>query len=185
MKGRSMKRRIAAAGIACLVVFSSTGNAQQAIFLVRHAEKETNPQVLQGVPDQSVPLSAAGKERAKALASHLKNAGIDAVYTSFAKRTKDTAAPLATAIHKDAVEITENDVTTLGERHKDQIVLIVGHSAGGLGVPRFIDLITGKSNGITIKDDEFDKLFILLPKKDGSWSVTQARYGKPKPPPNP
>jgi len=172
-----MDRFIALIAVVTLFLANGTAPGQQAIILVRHAEKETNPQALQGVADKDVPLNAAGKERAKALASHLKDSGVDAIYTSFAKRTQQTAALLATSIGKTPAVIGRDTIRKLGERHKDEIVLIVAHSGGALGVPQFIDQITGKANGITIEESDFDHLFILIPKKDGSWSVTRARYG--------
>src|SRR5574341_1075237 len=64
--------------------------AQQAIFLVRHAEKiEESMQAL------DTPLSKAGHARARLLAETLKDSGISAIYASKAVRTQDTAAPLA------------------------------------------------------------------------------------------
>lgn len=175
-----MERRSVFVSLACLLMCATTGAAQQAIILVRHAEKETDPTVIQGLADRNIPLSETGKARAKALASHLKEARVDAVYTTSAKRTKDTAAPLAAAINKQPMEIKTDTMNKLAERHKDQIVVIVAHSGGAVGVPKFIDQITGKQNGITIDESEFDKLFILLPKKDGTWSLTRAQYGSHK-----
>ena len=99
-------------------------SAQQAVILVRHAEKETDPAKLKGVADKDVPLNEAGAARAKALAEHLKDAKIDAVYTSFAKRTQETAAPLAKAAEKKPMVIGRDSIAKLGERHKDDVVLI-------------------------------------------------------------
>jgi hypothetical protein len=176
-----MDRCFALVTVVSALILSTIGNAQQAIILVRHAEKETNQQTLQGVADKDVPLSKAGKERAKALATHLKDAGIDAVYTSFAKRTQLTAEPLAKSIGKSPIVIARDTIKRLGERHADQIVLIVAHSGGSLGVPQLIDQITGQAQGIVIDDGDYDNLFMLLPKKDGTWSITRARYGAANP----
>ena len=172
-----MERRAHWATLVCVMILAWTAAAQQAVILVRHAEKETNPQALQGLADKDVPLSEAGKERARALASHLKDAGVDAIYTSFAKRTQLTAEPLAKAIGKKPAVLGRDTIKKLSDRNKDQIVLIVAHSGGALGVPQFIDQITGKANDVAIADDEYGHLFILTPKKDGSWSVIRARYG--------
>ena len=157
---------------------AETAAAQRAIILVRHAEKETNPAALKGIADKDVPLSEAGKGRAKALEGHLKDAEIDAIYTSFAKRTQLTAEPLAKASGKKPLVIGRDSIKKLGERHQDHVVLIVAHSGGALGVPQFIDEITGKKNGITIDETEFDRLFVLIPKKDGSWGIVRSKYGK-------
>ena len=152
--------------------------AQRAVILVRHAEKETDPAALKGVADKDVPLSDAGNERAKALAMHLNDAHVDALYTSFAKRTQMTAGPLAKAIGKTPLVIGRDSISKLGERHKDDVVLIVAHSGGALGVPQKIDQITGRTNGVTIDESEFDWMFVLTPKKDGKWSVIRCKYGE-------
>ena len=55
--------------------------------LVRHAER------LSSGSDPG--LSAAGKRRAVLLAGMLPGAGVSSIFTSTARRTKDTAAPLA------------------------------------------------------------------------------------------
>ena len=60
----SMNRLVTTATIAGLFVLAESVAAQQAVILVRHAEKETDPAKLQGVADRDVPLSDAGKERA-------------------------------------------------------------------------------------------------------------------------
>src|ERR1700746_552477 len=60
------------------------------IFLVRHAEKaSTAPDAL---------LSPEGEKRAECLAATLKDAGIKQIYVTDAKRTQQTAAPLAKAL---------------------------------------------------------------------------------------
>ena len=61
--------------------------AQKTIIIVRHAEKvddSHNPQ-----------LSPKGKMRAQALARHLQDVGINAVYSTGYIRTIDTVSPLA------------------------------------------------------------------------------------------
>jgi ribosomal protein L12E/L44/L45/RPP1/RPP2 len=165
------------AAIVFALVIADLATAQQAVILVRHAEKETDPAKLKGVADRDVPLNEAGIERAKALAEHLKDAKIDAVYTSFAKRTQETAAPLAKAAEKRPVVIGRDSIAKLGERNKDDVVLIVAHSGGALGVPQMIDQITGRKNGIKIEEAEFDRMFVLILRKDGSWSVISSKYG--------
>jgi broad specificity phosphatase PhoE len=159
-------------------MFAESAAAQRAIILVRHAEKETDPAGLKGVADKDVPISEVGKERAKALAEHLKDAGIDAIYTSFAKRTQLTAEPLAKALQIKPAVLGRDFIKRLGERHKDDVVLIVAHSGGALGVPQLIDEITGKKNDVVIDDREFDRLFVLIPKKGGTWGIVRSKYGK-------
>ena len=57
------------------------------VILVRHAERQ------QSGSDPG--LNAAGKRRAVLLSTMLAGAGVTAIFTSSAKRTKETAAPLA------------------------------------------------------------------------------------------
>lgn len=167
-----------AAAFAFGLLFIDLVPAQQAVILVRHAEKETDPAKLKGVADKDVPLNEAGIERAKALAEHLKYAKIDAVYTSLAKRTQATAEPLAKSMGKKPTVIGRDSIAKLGERHKDEVVLVVAHSGGALGVPQMIDQITGKKNGLTIDEAEFDRMFVLIPRKDGSWTLISSKYGR-------
>jgi len=165
--------------VAFALSFAEFASAQRAIIVVRHAEKETVLAAKKTFEDKDMPLSDLGKERAKALAEHLKDAGVDAIYTSFAKRTQLTAEPLAKALEIKPTVLGRDSIKNLGERHKDDVVLIVAHSGGSLGVPQVIDEITGKKNGIAIEElDEFDKLFVLIPKKDGTWGIVRSKYGK-------
>jgi len=172
-----MNRRVFFGSLGLFLAAAAAAPAQQAVILVRHAEKEIDPAKIAGLADKDIPLRKAGETRAKALAEHLKGSAIDAVYVSFAKRTQQTAAPLLEALHQDQHVLGSNSIQQLGVQHKDQVVLIVAHSAGALGVPQFIDQITGKANGMTIGENEYDSIFILVPKKDGTWSVIRARYG--------
>src|SRR5512138_1440345 len=64
--------------------------------VVRHGEKASDT-------DRDPDLSAAGLERAQALARHLDGAGLVAVYTSDYRRTRQTVAPSARAHALDAV----------------------------------------------------------------------------------
>lgn len=107
------------------------------IVLVRHAEK------LPG--DQDPGLSEPGQARAERLAEMLEHAGLAAIYISEARRTLETAAPVA-----DATGVTPRAVAAdkqkrllrrLKWRHRGEVVLVVGHSntvpaiAEGLGAP--------------------------------------------------
>src|SRR3990172_9123322 len=63
--------------------------AQQVIFLIRHAEQMSGPEIV---------LTEVGHRRAAALAHRLKDAGIAAIFTTDAVRTHETAAPTAKAL---------------------------------------------------------------------------------------
>ena len=131
------------------------------IFLVRHAERadagKTGPTMTGSDPD----LSAAGHERAKALAVVLKDAGIKEIYTTELKRTQQTAAPTAAASGLTAKTMPANDVAGLVAKLKAASgnVLVVGHSNT---VPEIIKSL-GVSMPVSIGDTEFDNLFVVIP----------------------
>ncbi|MEZ4416582.1 MAG: phosphoglycerate mutase family protein [Gemmatimonadota bacterium] len=95
------------------------------VFVVRHAEKIH--------PDSnaiSVPLSAEGTARAQALAETLDDAGISAVYTTVALRTRNTVGPLATRMGLEPIEYRNLDelVSRIRAEHPGDAVLVGGHS---------------------------------------------------------
>ncbi len=136
-------------------------SAQQLVYVVRHAERaDAGAGAVQMAADP--PLSAAGRARAEKLASMLGGAGITAVYTTEFARTQQTAGPLARALGVTATILPSDDtaalVAELKAKHARDVVLIVGHSNT---VPAIIKALGGPV--VTIKDDEYDKLFVLVP----------------------
>src|SRR5262245_43762571 len=87
--------------VAILTPFSGAAYAQQAVFLVRHADLVGQAMA----PPKELPLSEAGQARAEKLASLLKDAGITAIYTTEFLRTKKTAEPLAQALKVEIKEV--------------------------------------------------------------------------------
>lgn len=67
------------------------------ILLVRHGKTPTTGAVLPGRA-KGLHLSDEGREQARAVAERLKAAGADAVYASPLERTRETAAPIGTAL---------------------------------------------------------------------------------------
>lgn len=129
----------------------STAAAQSTIFIVRHAEKAQGDD-----PD----LSEAGRARAESLANLLKDTGISAIYTSEVKRTKQTAAPLARALHLEPIVIAAKDRDTLVTKLKASSgnVLVVGHSNT---IPELIKSL-GITTPVSIADADYDNLFVLI-----------------------
>ncbi len=126
--------------------------AQQMLFLVRHAEKVDN--------SRDAPLSAQGEARAKALADKLRDAGITAIFTTEFQRTKQTAAPLAEKIGVKVQVHPADDTAGLVKLLRNQKrALVVGHGntlpeiAAAYGFPK-----------LTIGDDEWDALYVLVPR---------------------
>jgi len=101
-------------------------DASMTFVIVRHAEK-----VADGSKDP--PLTDAGHERAQALARHLSEVPVIAVYTTPFQRTRQTATPTAQEhglplIEYDAKLPAADFAAQLKQRHAGQTVLVVGHS---------------------------------------------------------
>jgi 2,3-bisphosphoglycerate-dependent phosphoglycerate mutase len=72
--------------------------AEARIILIRHGETEWNREGrIQGYHADS-PLTAAGEEQARLLASRLAGEGLTALYSSDAGRARQTAAPIASGL---------------------------------------------------------------------------------------
>ena len=142
--------------------------AQEVVYVVRHAERA----------DQSAdsPLSAAGTARARKLAEMLKDAGITHVYTTDRKRTIDTAAPLAAAIHVGAQQLPAAETLALAARlaalGPHDRALVVGHSNT---VPDLIRALHSNTP-VTISDEEYDNLFIVVPQKNAPPTLLRLKY---------
>jgi hypothetical protein len=95
--------------IAAIPLFTlSAVAASPIIFVVRHAEKSADG----NDPD----LSAAGQERAEALARIVKDAEITAIFTTEFKRTQETAAPIAKELHVSPTVIPADQIFALVEK---------------------------------------------------------------------
>lgn len=147
------------------------------IVVVRHANKAANP------PDDP-PLTAEGAKRAQDLAAALGGAGVTGIITTQLRRTRETAAPLATALGLNPQVIQRGPrgsvehlkwLEAAARRHSGT-VLVVGHDdtvpgliahLGGPRLPNICDLV-------------YDNLFVLLP-AGGRMNFMHARYGVPTP----
>ena len=150
----------------------ATRPAVTTVYLVRHAEKST---LAPTDPD----ITVAGKERAAALATRLRTAGVDAIIVTQFKRTLETAKPLASTIG-----VVPEIVPAGGSHHADSVaaavmrhrggkILIVGHSntlapiIAALGGPRLPDLC----------DSEYSNLYVLYIPASGHAELTRHHYG--------
>lgn len=156
--------------LALALVAPAAAHAQRAVIVVRHAEK---------VSDQDERLSEAGRARAVRLAALLKDAGLTAIYTTDTERTRDTAKPTAEAL---AIPVRIYDVGSakvdaapfvqlLRREHDGGAVLVVGHSNT---VPAILSAL-GCTEPVTIGKDEYDDLFIVVPKGEGA-TLVRLRY---------
>jgi phosphohistidine phosphatase SixA len=136
------------------------------IILLRHAERETVG------TDPS--LTVAGKKRAQQLARMLRDAGVTAVFTSDARRTKETAAPLVAQTHLTPVELTGTNSAT----HRASVLAVSGGTAVVIGrtntVPALITALGGGSPEIL--ESEFDRLFVVTRSMAGDVKLLALRY---------
>lgn len=138
------------------------------VIVVRHAEKQAD-----GTKDPA--LSAVGVARAARLAARFGAAGIDAVYATPFKRTRDTAAAVAAAAGV-AVEVTDpKDIAHLVEliedEHRGDTVFVVGHS-------NTIGLVVQGLGGeapAEVDESEYDNLFIVTVPRFGRASTLHLR----------
>lgn len=143
------------------------------VVLARHAEKD-----LSSIQDP--PLSPEGEQRAERLARMFglrSGVGrIDAIYASDARRTQQTAAPLAERLGKQVVVVPAADikglVTRVMHEHEGGTVLIVGHSNT---VPELIHEL-GDIDVPSIADDEYDSLYVISVPSFGHASVLRMEY---------
>lgn len=146
----------------------SVAEAQQVIFLVRHAE--------QSVETDDPELTEAGKQRAKRLASVLKDAGVNVIYTTERKRAVQTAEPteqlLNIASRRLALRDLDGLVAQLRNQNVQDRILVVSHH---LALPRLLKAL-GHPSEFTIELHEYDNLFVLIPKSEGNPMVLRLRY---------
>jgi phosphohistidine phosphatase SixA len=170
-----MRRRVLAllALAAAIPAFAQaqTPTAVTTVIVVRHAERESS--------DGDSPLSAAGRERAQALAHMLRDTPLRAIITSQYVRTKETAAPLARqrqlapdAMAADNLDAVLAKIKSFG----GGTVLVVHHSNT---VPSIVEKLGART--AFMPDTEFDRFLIVTVTPEGS-SVLALRYGAPTTP---
>ncbi len=151
-----------------LVFAVPPAQAQEAIFLVRHAER------LDDSADS--PLSADGRLRAERLAGLLRDARIGSIFVTEFQRTRDTAKPLADRLGIPLTPIPAvnpvglvTQVRALGPRAR---VLIIGHSDT---LPLVLDLLRVATVRKIVRD-EYDNLFVVLPSGNREPVFVRLRY---------
>ena len=112
------------------------------------------------------------------LAAMLGDSRIRAIYVTEYRRTQDTARPLAARLGLPARTVASGNTGELVGRlrgeHANDIVLVVGHSNT---VPAIIKALGGPD--VTVADDEFDNLFIVVP---ATGTLTRIRMPRGKVP---
>ena len=152
------------------------GEAQRAVFVVRHAEKQSEGS------EKEIPLSAGGRQRAARLAQLLRGAGVTAVYATDTVRARQTAEPLAREanlpIKTYDVRDAKGNMTAeplaarLKAEEKDGVVLVVGHSNT---VPDVLAAY-GNKDTVRIGPDDYGDLFVLVPQPSGLPVVLRLKF---------
>jgi broad specificity phosphatase PhoE len=167
------KRRLAACAAVALVAFLGgpivgTASAQEAVYLVRHAERASD--------EKNSLLSAEGHARAARLADLLRDAGITHIFISEYLRTAETAAPLAARLGITPTVVPADDPAALLARIQAAgpaaRVLVAGHSDT---VPNAIKAL-GCPQDITIAKGEFDDLFVVIPRGKTAPLLIRLKY---------
>lgn len=170
MLTRARMSRILVAALAAALTTAAYASAQQAVIVVRHAEKADQT--------RDAALSAPGRARAKALADLLRGAGVTHVITTEYLRTRDTAAPLASALGLTAEQVPARDLPALAARLQAldpaSIVLVVGHSNT---IPPMLSAL-GSPNTLDLKDGDYDDVFVLTPRPGQRASMVRLKYGR-------
>jgi broad specificity phosphatase PhoE len=141
-------------------------HAQEAIFIVRHSDPP--PMLRIDEIREDTPLSDSGQQRATTLAARLKDTGISAIYATEARRTVQTAEPLAKALGIQIQVHLGDDIDGLIKRlrsdHQGQRVLVIGHWST---IPPILKAL-GHPRDIAIERSAFDNLFVVMPKGDNA-----------------
>jgi len=157
-----------------LLATTVSGADKQVVFVVRHAERADAGSVEAQSMNADPPLSAAGRNRAERLAAMLRDARVAHVFTTELRRTRETAAPLASAAHLEPVTVPSKDVDGLVARVTEAkgVSLIVGHSNT---VPEILKKL-GVSEPVHINDDEFGDLFVVVRGAPGDVTLVKLKY---------
>jgi phosphohistidine phosphatase SixA len=137
-----------------LIAMSMPVAAQEIVYVIRHAEKE---------PSGADPvLTPAGERRASTWARFLELAGLDAVLTSEAKRSRQTGSIIAGLPRLETRAATGMDGIALADiaqfDYEDSRLLIVGHTETIPGILKGL----GVQEPVEVRAEEFDRLFILF-----------------------
>lgn len=143
------------------------------IWIVRHGEKaQADP------GDKNPALSAAGQERAAALAAYLKNTPVDALFSTDYKRTRETLTPLAQEKKLEIQAYSSKDYQLIAERvlkeYKGKQVVICGHSNTILNIVAAFGAVKPFDE---IPDQDYQHIF-LVEVKENQASVKAQTYGK-------
>jgi broad specificity phosphatase PhoE len=163
-------KRAALVALAFLIALAPAraARAQEAIYIVRHAERLNQ--------SANSPLSSDGVGRAQRLREMLRAAGVTHIFTSELRRTIETAQPLADALRLMPQPLAGADVRGLASRlaalKPHDRALVVGHSNTVPDILRALKVATP----VTIAEAEYDNLFIVVPQKDAAPVLLRLKF---------
>ena len=148
----------------------STAAPLTTVFIVRHAEKATDP------PDNP-PLTPAGEVRAATLAKMLANANVTAVYASQFVRAQKTVEPFAAQHGLSVTVVNADDLDGLVHRilseNAGQTVLVAGHTNT---IPQIIQARGGDPIA-PIQDGDYNNMYVVTIPASGKPKVVQLEFG--------
>ena len=179
---RRRRRRIQAiviyTAIAVGLAWFFESQATTTMIFVRHAERA-------GPSAEDPGLTPAGQRRAAELARQLVDAdvvaGIDAIYSTPFRRTKETAQAIAEKLNLpiniyDPTGDDEAVVDQMVKAHKGKIILIVGHSNT---LPTLIAALGASKKVPPIAEMEYDNIYIISIPWFGKTKTIRLRFGEP------
>ena len=103
----------------------------------------------------------------------LRSADVEHVFASQFKRTQKTAQPLAAAEHLETTVVTAKDIDALTKQLSATkgASLVVGHSDTVGDIIKAL----GVKEEVTISDDEYDNLFVVV-KIQGEARLVRLRF---------
>ena len=178
---RRRRRRIQAiviyTAIAIGLAWFFESQATTTMIFVRHAEKA-------GPSADDPGLSLAGQRRATELARQLVDAdvvaGVDAIYSTPYRRTRETAQPVADALDLpvNIYDPSDNEavLNTILKNHKGKIILVVGHSNT---LPTLMADLGASKKVPPIAEYEYDNIYIISIPWFGKTKTIRLRFGEP------
>ncbi len=151
--------------------------ATTTMIFVRHAERA-------GPSADDPGLTPAGQRRAAELVRQLVDAdvvaGIDAIYSTPYRRTRETAQPVADALGLpiNIYDPSDNEAVleTILKNHKGKIILVVAHSNT---LPTLIADLGASKKVPPIAETEYDNIYIISIPWFGKTKTIRLHFGEP------
>lgn len=147
-------KKLIAAGLFVLCVQVGYAQSVTTFILVRHAEKSA-----EGGSDPE--LKPEGTKRAESLAALFSKAGVDAVYSTNYKRTRNTVAPLAAAKGLPVntySSMKAADLEALLAKHRGGTIVMAGHSNT---IPEIANALAGEKKFEQFADDDYGNIIVI------------------------